>query len=108
MKKVIRSSQFAFRCSQLSQPFLFSNFFTPALKGEVAENQAPFRVWGKTDFQRCRFHGNHTLNAGGGRVTGRIVKLRKGIRMVSTRSALLIVTRESTTAKLITVNRIWR
>jgi len=23
--------------------FIFSNFFTPTLKGEVAENQAPFR-----------------------------------------------------------------
>jgi hypothetical protein len=32
----------------------FQQLFTPTLKGEVAENQAPFRVRGKTDFQQLQ------------------------------------------------------
>jgi len=43
------------RFSLFSQPIFFSNFFTPALKGEVAENQAPFRVGVKLIFSMTSF-----------------------------------------------------
>ena len=43
------------RFSLFSQPIFFSNFFTPALKGEVAENQAPFRVGVKLIFSIVSF-----------------------------------------------------